>query len=479
MQSMQRVLATTRRVPSTDPQRLSFRDYLIGARLQVPPHLEFIVDLIERVNSGEPVRAVIAMPPRHGKTLALQRGIAWLLAQDPTASAAYVTYADDVSRSKSRQIRRWALDLGVQLDQGSKSVQEWRTPQDGGLMATGVGGPLTGQGVNRLLVIDDPLKNRAEADSRLIRDRVHDWWTSVAYTRLEGSAAVIVVATRWHDDDLSGRLLRPDPDADTEDAREHFESINLAAMAEEDDPLGREFGEALWPARYPLPRLKRIRATVGEYDWASLYQQRPRPRGDTLFGRPQTYKPEHLAKHATSGTMLVAGMDTGYSAKTKSDASAVIEAMVWRDPMLDGRPRAYVTRIIHGRMRVPEFAGRIKAEIKAPWIRWRLYGAEQGTADLLQDDYGLHLITESPQTDKYAYAMPASVAWNAGLIQLPEWPEGHPQRAFVNALTMEATDFTGADDLHDDLVDALASMWREVLDALPSEEAARILGGQA
>src|SRR5690606_33510962 len=104
--------------------------------------------------------------------------------------------------------RRIARDAGVQLADDAQTVREWRTTAGGGLLATGVGGPLTGQGITGLGVVDDPVKNRQEAESALIRDRVWEWFTDVFYTRLEPGASAIVVATRWHQDDLDRKSTR-------------------------------------------------------------------------------------------------------------------------------------------------------------------------------------------------------------------------------------------------------------------------------
>jgi hypothetical protein len=155
------------------------------------------------------VRACVSVPPRHAKTETVLHGIAWLLRRHPDWPVAYVSYAADIARSKSRQARDYAARAGVTLRDDSAALHEWRTPAGGGLLATGVGGPLTGHGV-RLLIVDDPFKNRSEADSPTVRETVHGWFTSTAMTRVEPGGSVLVVHTRWHPDDLIGRLLRGD-----------------------------------------------------------------------------------------------------------------------------------------------------------------------------------------------------------------------------------------------------------------------------
>ena len=117
---------------------------------------------------------------------------------DATRTHAYTTYGADLSYSKSRVARRYAIEDGVTLDQSSQSVKEWRTTGGGGLLATGAGGPLTGQGITGVGVVDDPYKNRQDAESALMRDRIDDWFRSVFYTRLEPGSSAIVIHTRWH-----------------------------------------------------------------------------------------------------------------------------------------------------------------------------------------------------------------------------------------------------------------------------------------
>jgi hypothetical protein len=434
-----------------------------------PYWLQPLLDVYQAILDGTEVRVVVQAPPRHGKTDVTLNALAWLLVHDPRRQHVFATYADRLARSKSRKARRIARDAGVVLSDDSSSANQWLTTRGGGVLATGVMGPLTGEGVTGVAVVDDPIKNRQEAESRLIRDRLWDWWDDVLQTRLQPGSSVIVQATRWHDDDLSGRLVK----------QGDFDLINLPAIAEDpDDALGREPGEALWPEQYPVERLQAVEQRR-PFTFASLYQQRPRPRGSQLFHQPSWYDPDDLAARARSGYRFIAGMDTAYAGRTRSDASVVIEALVWADPMLDSRPRVYVTRVMHTRARVPEFAQMIKG-VRADVIRWRLYGAEHGTGDVIEDVTGKYLERDTQVIDKYAYAQPAALAWNDGTIMLPrrrdqrveDLPDG------VQQLVLEARAFTGDDDPEDDTVDALASMYREAVAHLPDDSAVRALTGQ-
>ena len=151
----------------------------------------------------------------------------------------------------------------------------------GSYRSAGVGNGITGTGCN-ILIVDDPIKDKKEADSKTIRDNIHAWYTSTAYTRLAPGAGVIVMATRWSQDDLIGRLLaQPSERPDGLPCRP-WKLINYPAIAEHDEKYRRE-GEALHPERYPLADLLEKQATLAPSEWAALYQQRPIPAGGGVF----------------------------------------------------------------------------------------------------------------------------------------------------------------------------------------------------
>lgn len=243
-----------------------------------PGHLVDLAALIESCEE-HPIRACVSVPPRHSKTETVLHGIARYLRRHPDRTVAYVSYAADIARSKSRQARDYARAAGVQLRDDSAALHEWRTPQGGGLLATGIGGPLTGHGVS-LLVVDDPFKNRSEADSPTVRESVYNWFTSTAMTRVEPGGSVLVVHTRWHPEDLIGRLLK--------ETEVEWQSLNLPAINAK--------GEALWPERWPLDALLQRKAEVGEHDWQSLYQGHPVAKAGRVFGEFDPVK--HVMPHA-------------------------------------------------------------------------------------------------------------------------------------------------------------------------------------
>jgi len=410
----------------------------ISPRLGRPDHLRPLVRLLEELRSRE-VRAVVSMPPRHGKTTTLLHAIAWHLARDPSARCAYVSYAAEFSRSQSRKARLLAQLAGVQLAEDASRLEEWRTTAGGGLIATGIGGPLTGHGVD-LLFVDDPVKNRLEAESPTYRERTWEWFTDVALTRLEPGASCVVVQTRWHEDDLAGRLVR-----------EGWQYLRLPAIDDE--------GRALWPERWPVEKLLEIRRAIGEYSWASLYQGQPRPRGGALFNGVWTYR------ELPQGLRYAVGVDWAYTARTKADYSAAVVLAA------DSEGRCYVIEVLRKQVRADIWL-RMLSELRAryPLAAWHsiIAGAEQGIVDLAARE-GLSIRASRAVGDKFTRAQATAAAWNAGSILVPE------QAAWLDAFLGEVLGFTGAGDEHDDQVDALVAAY-EVLRPAQGYEALTIRG---
>lgn len=245
-------------------------------------HLDILADKLQRIERGELKRLMIFLPPRNGKSqLSSINFPAWYLGRNPTKEVVVASYTAELAIEFGRKTRDlvdhedYKNIFQTRLNDGSQSAQRWNTRNGGGYYAVGVGGSLTGRGAD-LLVIDDILSGREDAESPLQRERVWQWFNSTAYTRLSPTGAVIVVMTRWHDDDLAGRLLKQQPD--------EWEVIKLPAVATEDE-AHRKVGEALWPARFPLSQLEDIKSTIGTYEWSSLYQQDPLDSASQEFRR--------------------------------------------------------------------------------------------------------------------------------------------------------------------------------------------------
>ncbi|MBX3703983.1 MAG: phage terminase large subunit [Steroidobacteraceae bacterium] len=240
------------------------------------PHHHLIAGKLEAVARGEIARLMILMPPRHGKSeLASRRFPAWALGDRPDLDIIAASYSSDLATDFGREVRNivgspeYAALFQTRLAVDSQAANRWHTNDGGMYVAAGVGTSITGRGAN-IFLIDDPFKDREDADSEIRRKRVWDWYTSTAYTRLAPGGAIIVINTRWHDDDLSGRLL-----AEAENGGDQWDVLSLPAIDAD--------GQALWPEWYPLERLEQIRAVLPARDWNALYQQEPVPDEGEFF----------------------------------------------------------------------------------------------------------------------------------------------------------------------------------------------------
>ena len=240
----------------------------------------------EQVANKESPRLMLFMPPRHGKsTLASVAFPAWHLGRHPHHEFISCSYSGSLAMSFSRKVRQLLREPVYKnvfeksrLDKDSQSIESWQTTQGGGYVAAGVGGGITGKGAN-VLVIDDPVKNREDAESDNNREATWDWYTSTAYTRLSPGGGILVILTRWHDDDLAGRLLKQ-----AEDGADQWEVIRYPAIAEIDENF-RKQGESLHPERYNVDALEQIRKAIGPRDWSALYQQNPVSDEGDYFSR--------------------------------------------------------------------------------------------------------------------------------------------------------------------------------------------------
>jgi hypothetical protein len=379
----------------------------------------------------------------------------WLLHKHPEWAIAYITYAAELAQSKSYEARHLAQEADVALSKDRANLGEWMTAKGGRFVATGVGGALTGRGF-RFVLADDPFKGRAEADSPLIRQRTYEWFNSVAFTRQDpNGTAYVVNATRWHPDDLSGRLVS-----------QGWEYVNLKAIGDD--------GLALWPEKFPIEWLRQQEAQIGSYEFGALYQGEPRQKGATVFGEPTKYDALPAGGYATSG-----GMDFAYTVRTWSDFSVLVVLRMYGGV-------AYVVDVLRERLETPHFKGRalpvmhrhgLSRDPRRPGVQAYIGGTEKGVLDLLKAPDGSQPLYVTPMLaasagDKFARAQPVAAAWNAGKVQVPsnvgalaslgspyrEMAARDPQAAvpWMQPFLDEVCNFTGVADAHDDQVDALA-----------------------
>ena len=245
--------------------------------------------LLQQVADGLLKRLMIFIPPRHGKSELVSRLFsAYYLYRHPDKYVGINSYAAELAYTFSRAARQNYRYAGGTLSEASSAVTHWETQSGGGCWAAGVGGPITGKGYS-LGIIDDPLKNHEEAGSETIREKQKDWYDSTFYTRAEEDAAIVVLMTRWHEDDLAGWLLSKEHD----DEPEAWHIVSMEAIKEEHpqafpnsctiEPDWRKQGEPLNPVRFSLARLQKIANRIKNYFWLALYQQRPRPLEGNTF----------------------------------------------------------------------------------------------------------------------------------------------------------------------------------------------------
>lgn len=249
-------------------------------------HLQFMESKLMNTISEPNTNLIVNLPPRHGKSEFISKYFPlWFLNNNPDKRVVLVSYQKSIAAGWSRRIRDLIDNnknlLNFELSKTHRKSNSFDIQNhEGGLFATGIGGALTGLGAD-LLIIDDPVKNDEQANSLTYRDKTWDWFNSTAITRLEPGGNAIIVMTRWHDDDLTGRILSNYG----EDELKSWSCIVLPAIAKENDAINRKFGEPLWAERFPLAELEKFRKRMGEYWFASLYQQEPLPTGFTIFKR--------------------------------------------------------------------------------------------------------------------------------------------------------------------------------------------------
>ncbi|MGH7744116.1 MAG: phage terminase large subunit [Candidatus Dormibacteria bacterium] len=315
---------------ATDAERQALEDSLLRELALISPlsyaeivspwvqryrHVELLdrllLDLIEGrlINplTQKPYRKMaVSMPPQHGKsTIISEHCPAWYLTKYPDRRVILTSYEADFARSWGRKARNHIKEhpeYGIEVDNEAQSADNWEIKgHQGGMSTAGVGGAITGKGAH-LLIVDDPVKNAEEAASETMREKAWDWARSTAFSRLRRGGVMVILQTRWHEDDLTGRFLSNE--------RDDWFYVNLPAIAGEDDVLDRPVGAALCPELYNEEELAVIRRTQGPYWWGALYQGTPYAMGSGIFQHPFRYwsyqpsltggAPTHVVMHASS-----------------------------------------------------------------------------------------------------------------------------------------------------------------------------------
>lgn len=244
-----------------------------------PAQVLALIDLLERVERREVKRAIVEMPPRSSKSTHVSRLFpSWYLGRHPAHGVILASYGQELATGHGRAVRdlldaqRYPFDTKLRGD--VKAAGRWQTTEDGGLIAAGVGTGLTGFGGN-LVVLDDPIKDRQDAESQIVRDHTWDWYQDVLTTRVQRDGVVVVLGTRWHEDDLIGRILASEGAGD-------WVRLRIPYLAESDDPLGRAIDQPL-EVFGTVPSVEK--GEISAYGFSALYQQRPTPAAGGVFKR--------------------------------------------------------------------------------------------------------------------------------------------------------------------------------------------------
>lgn len=288
-----------------------------------------LAEALEAVERGEIPRLIIVMPPRHGKTqLASHAFSAWYMGRNPYNSIITASYNESLAEEAGNKVREYMRSPmyaqvfpDCHLRKGSAAVDRLQTIEGGIAVFTGVGGTITGRGGD-ILIIDDPLKGAAEADSPTTREKQWTWFTQDMLSRLmTDMGAVIIIMTRWHEDDIVGRLTDPrNPCYNAEEAK-NWKILHLPALAEKNDPLGRQPGEALWETRHSRQRLEAMRR-INPRGFNANYQGRPSPQDGVFFKRAwlKGYKLEELPDNLR----IYAASDHAVSQKQENDRTCLM-----------------------------------------------------------------------------------------------------------------------------------------------------------
>lgn len=412
-------------------------------------------DRLPADDGGTADALAVFIPAQEGKsTLVSRRFPEWLLRTDPACRVAIVSYELESAMRWGRDIRMDVShypELGIALRGDSRAAHRWETPAGGGVYCAGIGGPLTGRGCN-VLVVDDPVKDRASAESATMRKTAWDWWENVALTRLAPGAKVVLIQTRWHTDDLAGRILsRPSP--------LNWRTVIIPAIAGDGDELGREPGDELVSVQGRAPgHFRSLQATMSHYSFAALYQQQPVAAEGNFF-RPAEFRYWHPVPPwpdgrpriecggrsvTLEGLYTFATVDVAASTKTSADYTvcAVWTVTLEGDLVLLDREREHVAMHDHFSL-----ARRLFSRWgEVPLFVERGFFASTLVADARASGIGVAELRAD--ADKLTRATPTANRVHTGKVWFPA------EAPWIDEWTDELAAFPqGA---HDDQVDTLA-----------------------
>lgn len=431
-----------------------------------PEHIRYLAGLLERVEAGEISRLAISAPPGHGKSTLLQAFAAWFLGRDERRRILAMSASESLAKRNSRATQGLVTSenwVWPNIALTTESVLEWGTKVGGGLRAIGKGGTVTGFR-GELAIVDDL---QADAGSDLTRESDEEWFRGVLSTRLEPGGAVVLIATRWHDADLIGRLQ-------TGASAEQWTFVNLPAIAGEHDILERQPGEALWPERWPVEALEAKKDEVGATNFAAQYLGDPSPAGGRLFAvewlshrydaiplyRPMPYNPPNseegtlawaleqerrrVGERSALSAITIQAIDSAWKAGIRNDRSVI--ATLTTD-MRD----IYVRDVWFGRLDYPDL--KLRVQIEARNHNPRMIYVEEAASGFaivseLRRETGLFIKGVPPGRDSKEARAESVTGWfEAGRVKFPR------EASWLEELMNEFLRFPRG--RHDDIVDAV------------------------
>ncbi len=408
---------------------------------QSPLHLKPYIDILEKAPGGN-LREVFSAPPQHGKTEATLHALIYWLKKYPWRRFVYATYGHQRAKRVARKARLLAERAGIDI---AGELCSWLTPEGGSIIWTALNGPITGEPVDGVFIIDDPYKERKDAESVSYRATLEDRFDDVCNTRVHRGASIIVMAARWHQSDLSGFLIK-----------RGWNRTNLKAVCDGMDqhPLDlRSPGEALWEKRKTLTELDKLRLE-NPFSFASLYQGEPVPRGQKLFHEPFYFDAFPSLPYKT-----IYGIDLGYTKKKANDSSVCIRIRAYPGYVDSSTKqviptRYYVTDVLWERISAPEMGAKIKAMQSSVPGKGYMYttGPEIGNVEFMNREGAQIVPIPVKSIDKLSRSQTTAKLWNAGLIMISK-----AQSRGMRQLTGEAEDFTGLNDPEDACIDGLVS----------------------
>lgn len=426
-------------------------------------HLEYTAERLEALALGRIKRLMVLEPPQNGKSdLASGYFPAWFIGNWPTKRILLGAYEAGFAATWGSRAKGHYTDSSSifpsPLADDSQAKDHWRTKAGGGMDTAGIGGAFTGKGAD-CFIVDDPVKNPEQAASQVYRDKTWDWYRAAALTRLSPDGRVLLIMTRWHEDDLAGRILQQ-----AAETGEQWEVVNLPALAEEGDILGRAEGEPLWPERYPLEWLLEKEQAVGSRIWASLYQQRPTMQGGDIFRREwlRYYHVNDAGAYLLTrpdGATIMRPLskcrrfqtcDLAVSEKTTADYFVLATWAVTEqgELLLLDRIRAHLAGPDQPHVLRQEYHKWNPASIYIESVAYQLSLVQQVIRN------GLPAVEMRPDKDKVSRALLAATRFEAGTVYLPQGA------SWLGEYEQELLTFPNAK--HDDQVD-VTSMACEAL----------------